>query len=149
MMVRLGVVVVLAALASACGGGGQQPKPTSEPTTDPDDQAAIEAVVDWRKGGDLTYPVAGEEFDCALQAGGPPPGFSVEGRCVWEATPSSDGRRVTYTEEWRCADFSGIGSGYEDCTGEYGRYVVEYVIRHGDEVEGISSSGQLPPGAVE
>ena len=125
------VLVTLGLLGAACGGGSQVP--TSTPSESPV-SGAFPQESDWQ--------------DCVLQGGGPAPGFSIEGRCASQSVPEGDALRVTEVQEWRCADFSGIGSGYEPCDGEYGRYTVVSLVRDGVS-EPVSASGQLPPTAVQ
>jgi hypothetical protein len=130
----LAFVTVPVVLAAACGGGGARDRPAT-PT-----QTASAAAGD--------FPQESDWRDCVLNGGGPAPGFSVEGRCASESVAEGDGLRATEVQEWRCEDFSGLGPGYEPCSGEFGRYTVVSIVRAGTS-EVVSASGQLPPGAVE
>ncbi len=130
----LAFVTVLAVLAAACGGGGALDR-SATPT-----QTASAAAGD--------FPRESDWRDCVLPGGGQWPGFSVEGRCASESVAEGDGLRVTEVQEWRCEDFTGIGPGYEPCSGEFGRYTVVSIVRAGAS-EVVSASGQLPPGAVQ
>ena len=130
----LAFVTVLAVLVVACGGGGAENRSATSTRTASAAAGDFPQESDWR--------------DCVLPGGGPWPGFSVEGRCASESVDEGDGLRVTEVQAWRCADFSGLGPGYEPCSGEAGRYTVVTIVRGGVS-EVASASGQLPPGVVQ
>ncbi|MEX0683956.1 MAG: hypothetical protein WD904_03605 [Dehalococcoidia bacterium] len=148
MLYRLLILLGVIAAFAACGGADSPPNATVSPTPDVEAANAVRAVMEAQQDDDAA-PLIGQEFDCTLQGGGPAPGFSIEGQCSWDVEVSSDGSRVTYTQKWRCADFAGMGPGYEPCVGEFGRYLTEALVRPDGEVENVGSSGQLPPAMVE
>ncbi|HUF54563.1 MAG TPA: hypothetical protein VMR52_12440 [Dehalococcoidia bacterium] len=130
--------VLALAMASACGGGGDTDV-TATPTVEPDDGAFPESS-DWQ--------------DCDLFRGGPPPDPAVPtpspipARCATQSLETDEGVEVTEVQEWRCEHFSATAQGFPDCSGEFGRYTVIYVL-DGDEPKSYRISGHFPPGLVE
>ena len=132
---------MLALLLVGCGGGGG---PSPE---------ALEAVRTVASAPELAYgdpmPVVDRDHECVIYGGGPYPGMRLSGKCRWDAEKDDSGWIVSYTQSWRCEDFSGLVQGYKPCDGEWGKYTSRYRVDAKGNVSFVDAGGQFYPGMAE
>ncbi len=56
---------------------------------------------------------------------------------------------VSYTQAWRCKDFSGLGQGYKPCDGEWGKYTSRYLVDPQGKISQLDAGGQFHPGLTQ
>jgi hypothetical protein len=143
----LAIAVVGLAVAAACGGGDDSPTPGPL-----DRDNALQLAVAYRLGVAESAPNPGEEYDCiipvALQPQFPQPTLHpVQGTCRWNIDFVDGEWIATYTESWRCDDFTAHYLDFPDCVPPLGFHEWKYKVdlkTSAPPVE-ISSRGNFAP----